>query len=43
MLCSANRCIFRINSDTAGNQEKRKRFAVNPKVLTLISKLSEND
>ncbi|XP_036938880.1 uncharacterized protein LOC119010651 isoform X2 [Acanthopagrus latus] len=40
------RCIFRINSDngsTAGNQEKRKRFAVNPKVLTLISNLSEND
>ena len=46
MCCSANRCIFRINSDngsTAGNQEKRKRFAVNPKVLTLISNLSEND
>ncbi|XP_073347902.1 uncharacterized protein [Pagrus major] len=40
------RCIFRINPDNGsrvGNQEKRKRLAVNPKVLSLISNFLEND
>nr|XP_023686769.1 uncharacterized protein LOC111853741 [Paramormyrops kingsleyae] len=40
------RCIFKINPDNGSKvekQEKRKRIAVNPRVLSLISKMSEYD
>ncbi|KAG9272876.1 hypothetical protein AMEX_G11947 [Astyanax mexicanus] len=40
------RCIFRINPDHGTKVEKkgkRKRLAVNPRVLSLISKISEYD
>ncbi|XP_076829787.1 uncharacterized protein LOC143475749 isoform X2 [Brachyhypopomus gauderio] len=40
------RCIFKINPDSGSKvakQEKRKRVAVNPRVLSLISRISEYD
>lgn len=45
MHCPANRWIFKINPDNGSKVEKqeKKRIAVNPRVQSLISKISEFD